>query len=515
MSLNKRITVLIALFGVAVSTAGFAAPYHPTSKTVDYKCIFNHELLIISHQKDNSPQHIQSFVEKLKDTDVDAVMCCPTAWRTNLFPSEVDPSWRKYQPGQPLSKFRSYDHVMRYLHAGGDPVKETLAACRKWKKDFFISYRMNDGHYMQDVSWPTHNAFWREHPQYWLSDADAAGSGGRDNTRVFNYMHPEVREHYFSILKELCTNYDVDGVELDFQRHARFFHDAEMEPGAKVMTAFVQRIKQMMDQIGRQRGKSLKLCVRVPETLAKCQGAGLDVPGWDALQLVDMINVSSSYYQTMELGIEEFKSKAKRAKVYGEMNYVTAQSSKDKFARRYTTVEGYRAAALNLFSRGADGLSLFNYDYVPDKLRLLRTADLKKITDVEFLKTAAKNYVVTPRFGSLPAKNEKTIQLTIPDDMKRVAFQRAVLRVETTKSCADLTIGVWLNGKRLAPCDHEAAELFPPLAQNEAYPVHEALKFFAVPLAALISGRNEVRISNLDAKKAACTFSSLEVAIYR
>ena len=481
----------------------------------EYKCIFNHELLIISHQKDNSPQHIQSFVEKLKDTDVDAVMCCPTAWRTNLFPSEVDPSWKKYQPGQPLSKFRSYDYIMRYLHAGGDPVRETLEACRKWKKAFFISYRMNDGHYMQDVSWPTHNAFWREHPQYWLGNADAAGSGGRDNTRVFNYMHPEVREHYSAILKELCTNYDVDGVELDFQRHARFFHDAEMEPGAKVMTAFVQRTKEMLNQIGRQRGKSLALCVRVPETLAKCQAAGLDVAGWDALGLVDMVNVSSSYYQTIELGIEEFKANTKRARVYGEMNYVTAQSGKDKFARRYMTAEGYRAAALNLLSRGADGLSFFNFDYVPAKQRLPMTEVLKKITDVEFLRTVSKHYVVTPRFGSLPAKNEKTIRLAIPDDAKKAAFQRAVLRVETAKSCADLTIGVWLNGKRLESCPHKYPELFPPLAQNEGYAARDALKFFAIPLDALNSGRNEVRISNLDAKKAACTFSSLEIAIYR
>ena len=32
---------------------GCAEPYHATSKTVDYKCIFNHELLIICHKKDN------------------------------------------------------------------------------------------------------------------------------------------------------------------------------------------------------------------------------------------------------------------------------------------------------------------------------------------------------------------------------------------------------------------------------------------------------------------------------
>ena len=69
------------------------------------------------------------------------------------------------------------------------------------------------------------------------------------------------------------------------------------------MTALVKRIRNMLDRIGADRGKSLKLCVRVPETIAKCEKAGLDLPGWDAAGLVDMINVSSFYIHTMELGV--------------------------------------------------------------------------------------------------------------------------------------------------------------------------------------------------------------------
>ena len=353
----------LALGATAAAAAERAAPpYHKTSPGVRYKCLFNHELLIITHQKDNSREHIQSFIAKLKDTDVDAVLCCPTAWRTNVFPSEVDPSWKKYRPGQPLSKFRSYDYIMQYLHAGGDPVQDTLDACRAAGKDFFISYRMNDHHYVTDLEWPCHNDIWREHPEYWLGDADTSPYTFKDNVRLFNYMLPPVREYYFGILQELCTNYDVDGVELDFQRFPKFFRDAEIEQGTQVMTAFVKRIRDMIDGIGRQRGKSLKLCIRVPETLAKCRNAGLDVPGWDKLGLVDMINVSSFYIHTMELGIEQFKAAAKRAKVYGEMNYVTSQKSKVKFARHYTTIPIYHASALALFAGGAEGLSLFNFD---------------------------------------------------------------------------------------------------------------------------------------------------------
>jgi len=480
-----------------------------------YKCIFNHELLIVSHNKTNNAQYIRAFIEKLKDTDVDAVMCCPTMWRMNLFPSEVDPGWKKYRPEQPLSKFRSYDYIMRYLHSGGDPVKDTLEACRKCKKDFFISYRMNDHHYVTDRDWPSHNAIWREHPEYWLGDSDTSPYTKKDNVRLFNYLLPPVRDYYFAILQELCTNYDVDGVELDFQRFPKFFPSDKLDEGNRVMTAFVKRIKEMMDRIGRERGKSLKLCVRVPETLVACQAAGLDLPGWDAAGLVEMINISSFYRHTMELDIEGFRAKTKRAKLYGEMNYVTNQAAKNKFARRYTTVEIYRASALNLFHRGADGLSLFNYDYVPEKQRLPITEGLKRITDIEFLKTQSKDYVVYSGFGSFPAVNEKTLDVIIPDNTAQVQFKRAVLRVETRKSCKDLQIVVQLNGKPLEPVQHEETELFSPLAKNEGYAVRDALKFYEVPLDLLISGSNKVEIKNLDKKKASCQFFSLEIALYR
>ena len=512
----QRLAALLALAAcLATSTAGPATgPYHPTPSAVNYKCLFNHELLIVCHNKQNSPAFIQAFVEKLTNTDVDAVLCCPTMWRMNLFPSQVDQDWRKYSPDQPLSKFPSFDYIMRYLHAGGDPVRDTLAACRKCHKDFFISYRMNDHHYVTDLTWPSHNSFWREHPEYWLGNSETSPYTKQDNIRLFNYLIPAVRDYYFAILEELCTNYDVDGVELDFQRFPKFFPSDKIREGTLVMTEFVGRVKALLDRTGKARGKVLRLCVRVPETLAKCAAAGLDVGAWDAQGLVDMINISSFYMHTMELGLEKFKAAAPHAKLYGELNYVTTQnSSVSKFARRYTTLEIYRATAMNFLQRGADGLSFFNYDYIAETQRVAMTRGLQGITDVAFLKTTSKDYVVYPGFGTFPASNAKTLEVVIPDDTK-AGFDRAVLRVETAKDSTALDIGVRLNGQPLQPCPHAGSELFPPLAQNAGYPVREKLKFYAVPLALLVPGTNQLELTNLDRKKGPCQFFSLELALY-
>lgn len=499
-----------------------AASFHPTTEVVGYKCLFNHELLIICGKKDNTPAYIGSFIDKLKDTDVDAIMCCPTMWRTNLYPSEIDPQWKKYSPEQHSPKFPSFDRIMGYIHNGGDPVKETLEACRRNRKDFFISYRMNDHHYVTDLQWPTHNAIWREHPEFWLGDSNDSPYSGSDNVRLFNYLRPEVRDYYFSILQELCQNYDVDGVELDFQRYPKFFRSENLEEGRGVMTAFVRRIKTMMDGIGRERKKSLKLCIRVPETVEKCEEAGLDIRTWDQQRLVEMINISSFYRHTIELGVEGFRAATKNAKIYGEMNYVTYQGPRLEkgFNRRYTTFEIYRGSALNLFHRGVDGLSLFNYDYVDADKRESMAEGLKRITDLDFLRNASKVYAIYSSFGTFPAKNEKTLQLVIPDDTKKIQFDRAVLRIETKQSCADLTIGASLNGVALEPLTHPETELFPPVTQNAAYPSADHLQFFTVPLAQIVSGKNTIGLTagtknKSKGKKTACEFVSLELAMYR
>lgn len=505
----------------------------------NYKCLYNIELLM-NCNNDISSQKIKWVVEKLASTDVDAVMCCPTAWRTNMFPSEVDPEWKKFTHIRDLPKFEPFDYVMKYIHDGGDPVRDTLEASRAINIDFFISYRLNDWHNIDDKTFPTHNAFWREHPEYWLGDRNVMGLS--DNIRLFNYMIPEVRDHYFSIIEELCTNYDTDGVELDFQRVPRFFHDNQIKEGMPVMTGFVKRIREMLNRIGKNRGKSMKLCVRIPDTVIACEKVGLDVIAWDAHGLIDMINLSPFFLHGMEIGIEEFKAKTKHAKIFGEMhmlyafmNTITKGSVNELNAgryMRYTTFEMYRATAMNFLERGTDGLSIFNLDYVDgdcynDRVSRLETplkrsempVMLKGITDIGFLKTTSKDYIIYPNgiltTSIFPAKDEKSLKIYIADDTSKVKFERSMLRVETKENCVDLRIGVWLNGKQLATCENIDTEFFPPVHRNNGFPTSEVLKFYAVPLDLLIHGDNLVEIKNLDKAKASCTIFSMELALYR
>ena len=161
-----------------------------------YRCLFNHELgILLWQEKGITAANVAKYIDKLAGTDVDAVMCCPTAWRTNLFPSEVDPAWKRYLEIPYLKKFGPLTSSMKYIFDGGDPVGETLANCRRQGKGFFISYRMNDFHFVDNKEWPSHNAFWRNHPECWLADTNVHATGNNDDVRLLNWAMPAVREH--------------------------------------------------------------------------------------------------------------------------------------------------------------------------------------------------------------------------------------------------------------------------------------------------------------------------------
>ena len=45
------ISFLVLRAGGSAGAPGASGPYHKTSETVEYKCLFNHELLIVCHKR--------------------------------------------------------------------------------------------------------------------------------------------------------------------------------------------------------------------------------------------------------------------------------------------------------------------------------------------------------------------------------------------------------------------------------------------------------------------------------
>ena len=69
---------------------------------------------------------------------------------------------------------------------------------------------------------------------------------------AFDWSHPEIREYKYKMLEELCTNYDFDGLELDFMRFWHFFNPLRTTEAERksILTDFVGSVRQWAVEVG-------------------------------------------------------------------------------------------------------------------------------------------------------------------------------------------------------------------------------------------------------------------------
>ncbi len=282
-------------------------------------------------------------------------------WRSKVYPAEEHYRWWQGRTGNKLDPFA------RYMVAGGDMVQVFIDRCRKRGQATFISLRLNDGHHLENVGTKHRMSvyctkFYVEHPEYRI------GPNVRDwNQHVHNWTIPEVREHKFAFIREICEQYDIDGFELDFMRHTSFFQldKTTREQRCKIMTDFVARVRRLLDRTARP-GRRRWLCARVPCLLAVQDLLGIDLPSMSAAGL-DMANLSAYYFTMQQTDLAEIRRRIPDTAVYLEMTHCTttgpSRGGYDSFSFRRTTDPQFYTAANLAYQRGADGLSLFNFVY--------------------------------------------------------------------------------------------------------------------------------------------------------
>ena len=151
--------------------------------------------------------------------------------------------------------------------------------------------RMNS-HYDVAYDAPGHGKFRREHREWLIGQPNEYIPRPTLEfaiARGVDYKFPGVRGHLLNVIFELFEKFDVAGVELDYFRHPAFFRVEEAYSNRYLMTDFIRRIRQRMDEVGAMRGKHLDLLVRVPPTLYDSKRIGLDVETWITEGLVDIV----------------------------------------------------------------------------------------------------------------------------------------------------------------------------------------------------------------------------------
>ena len=510
---------------------------------VGYKCLYNHELLILAtsqtpyatYQEPVTDRQTIGLVEELKGTGVDALMICPQAWMTNLWVSEIDRRWQDVAPfeKEPLPEAnvkyfaKAYFRIRRYMMEGKDPVALTIKTARTCGIAPFFSYRMNEEHYTNNPEASTHSKFWKEHQHFML---EPTGSN-------LNYLEQEVRDYYLSIIGELVEKYDVDGVECDFMRYPRYFPADRIEKGSVVMTDFVAKIRARLDEVGKRRGKRLSLSVRVPLSVENAAKVGLDVASWDAQGLIDMVNVSSMFRNTQEVGIEGYRERVKNASIFGELNFISQPGEAPGGywinINRLAPPELLKSTALSFLERGADGISLFNFAYSrdhsfnePRRSYFPGTEPcfsvISSLVSKEKLRASSQNIALPPEFGSFPisirGRQSAAFRLHVGECFS-LPFAGALLRIEADSFISHRPFRAEINGHPTRPVVF-SGELF-PASSLEALPIPQKLHHFSFDPTLLHAGYNDIKIYNDwmtsggGGYRGGIRLVRLEVALYR
>jgi hypothetical protein len=304
---------------------------------------------------------------------VDAHLLQPGLGMVPMWPSKVLPlaehyAWIKQRYGQKPDPFG------QFVLDGGDIVQIFIDRCRQRQQAAFISFRMNDAHH-KEFSDPklgdkpgtsigmSVTKRYVEHPEYRLKPGSLRGAD-----LVQNWAVPEVRAQKFALIRELCENYDIDGLELDFLRFYSYFRleETPLEQRRAIMTGFVREVRELLDHIARN-GRRRWLCIRVPCHLPALDVLGLDLKGLVAAGL-DMVNASEHYFTTQQHDLAAIRAQTQGAALYFELCHTIWKGDKvakgyDVFPFRRATREHLHTSAHLAYARGADGISFFNFVY--------------------------------------------------------------------------------------------------------------------------------------------------------
>ncbi|MCH2320559.1 MAG: hypothetical protein MK384_02765 [SAR202 cluster bacterium] len=366
---------------------------------------------------------------------------------------------------------------LRYLEENhGGPVTLIAAQCRRAGIDFFPSVRMNE-HYDMEIDSPSYSRLRRENPHYLIGRGeDIPGPTLEWGIRTgLNYAVPEVREYMASIIVELISRFDVDGIELDYMRHPGYFRIEEAYANRYLMTDLIRFVREQMDAVSASKGKELDLIVRVPPTIRDCTRVGLDVTTWIQEELVDVM-IAGGGFIPFETPVHEFVAAAEGTGclIYGAME-----------ALRGTVDElTLRAVAARYLEQGVQGLYLFNFysmsqEWRNDVLGVL--TDEKKLSRLDKRYEFDKRGNVKPdsqlgfsfQYGIPSTQLATTLETTVVGPSTSLTFHIAD-RIEEAKAegvLGDCTVSLLLEN--IGPGDSievslNDSELDPDLSQTSA-----------------------------------------------
>ena len=528
--------VVLALSGAfAPSSAQAEPPFSDALKQQREKAAWQPRRIMYNddgnHTKPfTTPEELIALrLRQLIGTQVDTIAYCTGGgglfWGHQPQVGEVLGEFVSEADGQQVRDIVSSLDALKAL--GTDPLAVAVDFGHANGMEVFWSYRMNN---IEDSYAPPYLSRWkREHPELLLGKAEDFPKYEMTDPRKWwaglNFAEPEVRDYALRIFEDVFTRFDIDGVDLDWFRHPRFFPETTEEQPLTaehiaIMNDFVRKVRALSEKVGSARGRPLLVSCRVPLSVDRCLAIGLDVPTWLEEGLVDILTFGG------DLGPMAMAPQLQSMVELAHRHHVPALANIGGSGLQpntgYYTEEAWWGAAANAWNVGVDGIYTFNLFPTEPKAQYMH------IGSPETLKGLDKIYAIDPVLPkdfwgfdrsalvvpdrlpvALDADGPVTFKLPVGEDVAANASEgkeaKAVLRLRFPAVQGD-GLSIVLNGADLGPA-------MPVAALSDApTPVWFEI---AVAPEKLLRGMNlvEVRLATSRAGGEAIVLDRLEVVV--
>lgn len=524
----------LILFFLLPFFLGSGPSHGDTPEKAPYRLLFSNDTTNITSCSSPFNPDCKGFREEFLDAEIEESKAADVQilqpglgwipwWKSEVLPIEDHVRWLKGRRHHP-------DSYEKYMHEGGDLVGAFVEKCRHRGIPVFISLRMNDLHhafrglYEKDPV----KKFERMSRFQWFSDHPGLFVGpGRwkaaEHEYAFDYARPEVRDYRMSLISELAKNYDLDGLELDFMRFWIYFHPDRTTSAERleIMTDLLRKVRSLLDDSAKN-GKRPRLCVRIPGAIKMYDEMGIDLQAWSEAG-VDMFNLSSSYFTDFTMDLSEIVARLPSNKAfYPELHFVVSS----RFTRlppqapghpvgpylyRRTTPHQYYTATHMAYSRGAAGVSLFNFHYY--RCTRVNLTDvfgdpceppfeiLPRLRNRSWLAEQPQHYAIGRIFHS-PGFQGFIRQITMKDPKREFHLDMeppkggwkkgGKLRIQSEYSLAGTEWDLLFNGNKLEPTNDVSEPYENPYPTGLGRP--EEYKAWIVPGTILKSGKNRIEL---------------------
>jgi len=494
-----------------------------------FKILYSNDLTHIGtcvspyHRRDEkfTRAMLDASVDETANIGIDVHMLQPGFGWVPLWQSKILSPSQHWTWLQKTYNAKIPDQYLAYLLSGGDIVGDFIQRCYEKSLVPFISLRMNDTHFLDklhssDVDGGQLNLceFYCCHPEYVL---ESSSNSWRD--RGQNWAMPEVREYKFNFIRELCENYDLKGLELDFMRYPALFRPYETTQTQReaVLAEFVKKVRDLLDETSR--GKKRWLSLRLPVNYGMYDELGLNISRLEQAG-VDMFNLSSIYFTAQGGDLSKIRSEVKTAATYVEMTHCASvgaavdQADGDNFEFIKTSESQLYTTALSAYAQGIDGVSLFNFVYYREHGSEKKTTavneppfgTIKHLRDREFASGRPQHYFLGSHWqddGQLPKSifiYGQHAEFTVENVLRRGAHN-ALLCVHIDNHDAG-NWEAWFNERSIVKSCN-------PSCQWMTDGGNANLLAWSIPVEFLSEGKNQIEFRSMDAVKSIIDFIEL------